>query len=146
MSKELTTSLVDSVKDLVVTRRDAFLVKKEGITRFISRKANVMRTESVVRFGSYVDEDGNASSGPAKYNMGLNSKIKKLFGVAKEDMKDELMLSVVTQIDSDIALAHETGIANKLTREQIRKNAHRLCELGFEHYEMKKKLLEGKNG
>ena len=134
-------SVVQSAQELATTKRDKAILKREGVARFLMRKANVARTESVTDFAKYVDAKGNAASNAAKYNMGLNAKIQKLFGVSRDEMTDELMLSVVAQIDQDIAIAHETGIKHGLLREQIRKNAHRLCELGYENYERKKKLL-----
>lgn len=139
MSQSL--SVTQSAQELATTKRDKAILKRDGVARFLMRKANVVRTESVTEFAKYVDAQGNAASNAAKYNMGLNAKIQKLFGVSRDDMKDELMLSVVAQIDQDIAIAHETGIKHGLLREQIRKNAHRLCELGYENYEFKKKLL-----
>lgn len=138
MSKELT--LTESVQELVVTKRDQYLLRREGITRFVSRKANVMRTESNTEFANYVDQDGKASSNPAMYNTSINKKIAALFGKTKDEMS-ELELQAVIAIDQDIAIAHETGVKNKLTREQIRKNALRLCELGYETFKMKQQLL-----
>lgn len=138
MSKELT--LTESVQELVVTKRDQYLLRREGITRFVSRKANVMRTESNTEFANYVDQDGKASSNPAMYNTSINKNTAALFGKTKDEMS-ELELQAVIAIDQDIAIAHETGVKNKLTREQIRKNAHRLCELGYENFKMKQQLL-----
>ena len=80
MSKELT--LTESVQELVVTKRDQYLLRREGITRFVSRKANVIRTESNTEFASYVDQDGKASSNPAMYNTSINKKIAALFGAS----------------------------------------------------------------
>lgn len=138
MSKEL--SIVESAQSLVVTKRDSYLLRKEGVTRFVSRKANVMRTESNTEFAGYVDYEGNGATSPARYNNGINTKITKLFKKTKDEM-NEMELQAVTQIDQDIADAHKSGVANKLTREQIRKNAHRLCELGYEMFTLKKELL-----
>lgn len=138
MSKEL--SILDTAKELVVTKRDNYLLRKEGIVRFVSRKANVMRTESNTIFSKYVDSTGKGSTNPARYNNGINKKISELFGKSKDEM-NEMELQAVIAIDQDIAMAHETGTQHKLTREQIRKNAHRLCELGYETFKMKKQLL-----
>lgn len=138
MSKEL--SVAELAQSLVVSKRDSYLLKKEGVARFLSRKANAMRTESNTKFSIYVDYEGKAATSPARYNNGINKKIAALFGKTKDEM-NEMELQAVTVIDQDIADAHERGVEMKLTREQIRKNAHRLCELGFERYVEKMELL-----
>lgn len=131
---------------LAVTSRESKAVKqiqKHGVAKYLSIQANVERTESVTQFANYIDEKGNASTNPARYNAGINAKIKKLFGLSVDEMKDESMLDAVAQINLDIARAHKIGIKNKLLRREIRNHAHRLCELGFDAYELKMKLLRG---
>ena len=130
----------ETAQELAVTKRDKYLLAKEGVMRFVSRKANAMRTESNAHFSDYVDSEGNAATNSAMYNLNINKKITKLFGKSKDEMS-ELELQAVIAIDQDVAQAHETGIKNGLTRNQIKKNASRLCELGYENFKMKKQLL-----
>ncbi|MDD5227334.1 MAG: hypothetical protein PHD53_00890 [Methylococcales bacterium] len=134
MTKNLTTT--DHQKALAQ-------IQKHGVAKYLSTQANRERTESVTKFADYVDGNGKASSNPAMYNAGINRKIKELFGLSKDEITDELMLSVITQLDIDIAMAHQTGINAKLTREQIRKNVHRLCEIAHESYKLKQQVLGG---
>jgi hypothetical protein len=138
MSKELT--VVETAQELAVTKRDNYLLRKEGITRFVSRKANVMRTDSVTEFKGYIDSEGNASSNAGMYNAGLNTLVVKLFEKTKDQMS-ELELEAVTAIDLDIALAHDAGIKNKLTRKQIRDNAREIAKRGYANFKEKMKFL-----
>lgn len=116
-------------------------IKHLGIARYLSIKANTERTDSVTEFARYIDEQGNVSTNPARYNAGINAKIKKLFGLSVDEMKDETMLDAIAQINVDIARVHTNGMKNKLSRREIRNQAHRLCELGYENYKMKHSIL-----
>lgn len=116
-------------------------IQKVGVSRYLAIKANTERTDSVTEFAKYIDKQGNASTNPARYNAGINAKIKKLFGLSVDDMRDETMLNAIAQINIDIAQAHKNGIKNKLSRREIRNQAHRLCELGYENYKAKQAIL-----
>lgn len=134
--------MTQAVSTIVSTNQKALTqIKHLGITRYLSIKANTERTDSVTEFAKYTDQQGNVSTNPAKYNAGINAKLKKLFGFSVDEMKDELMLNAIIQINQDIALVHKNGMREKLTRREIRNRVHRLCEIGYENYKMKKSLL-----
>ncbi len=110
-------------------------IEKEGVVRYLSRRANLERKAKITEFAAYVGSDGIASSSPNGFAIFISSEIKKAFGCPIKEMSDE-MLSAVIGVETSINQIIDNGKKQQLPRIEIRQRITDLIRLNKQQYDI----------
>ena len=110
-------------------------IEKEGVVRYLSRRANLERKAKITEFAAYVGSDGIASSSSNGFAIFISSEIKKAFGCPIKEMSNE-MLSAVICIETSINQIIDNGKKQQLPRIEIRQRITDLIRLNKQQYDI----------
>jgi phosphatidylserine/phosphatidylglycerophosphate/cardiolipin synthase-like enzyme len=111
------------------------LIQKEGITRYLSRQANVERRNKIREFDSYVGSDGKGSTSPAGMAISIDRAIKDSFGVAVAEM-NEWQLNQLIMLENSAIQIIENGMKANLPRVEIRQRIFDVIKLNKQQYDI----------
>jgi phosphatidylserine/phosphatidylglycerophosphate/cardiolipin synthase-like enzyme len=111
------------------------LIQKEGITRYLSRQANVERRNKIREFDSYVGSDGKGSTSPAGMAISIARAIKDSFGVAVAEM-NEWQLNQLIMLENSAIQIIENGMKANLPRVEIRQRIFDVIKLNKQQYDI----------
>lgn len=123
-------------KALVSSENHALkIIAKEGITRYLSRQANVERRNKIREFDSYVGSDGKGSTSSAGLSISIARAIKESFGVAVAEM-NEWQLNQLIMLENSAIQIIENGMKANLPRIEIRQRIFDVIKLNKQQYDI----------
>ena len=111
------------------------IIAKEGITRYLSRQANVERRNKIREFDSYVGSDGKGSTSSAGLSISIARAIKESFGVAVAEM-NEWQLNQLIMLENSAIQIIENGMKANLPRIEIRQRIFDVIKLNKQQYDI----------
>lgn len=111
------------------------IIEKEGVTRYLSRQANVERRNKIREFDSYVGSDGKGSTSSAGLSISIARAIKESFGVAVAEM-NELQLNQLIMLENSAIQIIENGMKANLPRIEIRQRIFDVIKLNKQQYDI----------
>lgn len=104
-------------------------------SRAVALVANAELTEAVTAFGGYVDPAGNAATSPAGLMKAFNSAVKREFGMAIEDMPEDMQLHVASLRSRTSALILD-GTRLQMMRTDIKRQIRDAVKVSAAAYQM----------
>ena len=102
-------------------------IKKDGLVRYLSKRANVERRELITEFFNYVGCDGVAATSKAGLAKAISTAIKKAYGCGVDEMDEQQLISLIG-LDESIAQTIKAGMDKKLPRFEIRNKIKALIQ------------------
>lgn len=104
-------------------------------SRAVALVSNAELIEAVSAFGGYVDPAGNAATSPAGLMKSFNSAVKREFGMAVDDMPEDMQLHVAS-LRSRVSTLILDGMRRSLLRTDIKRQIREAVKVSASAYQM----------
>lgn len=104
-------------------------------SRAVALVANAELIEAISAFGGYVDPAGQKATSPAGLMKSFNRSVKREFGMAIDDMPEDMQLHVASLRSRVSALIHD-GMRRLMLRTDIKSQIREAVKVSAAAYQM----------